>query len=214
ADGIPKIVAKCIEIVERDGLEETGIYRVCCVASELQKLRRQFDQSYSAAETVLEQKSVHVAANLLKLFFRELPEPLFTTQLYPLFLRAIQMNDPDNQRLSLLENISNLPQTNRRILYRLLDHLILVSRNSQQNMMHLENLAVVFGPTLMRPSKLVDSNSSYYAQSGSSQQLNKLVVNVKQEPDLDQMSNELQGSMFQCQIVLQCLKLRRDNQLI
>ncbi|CAF1584880.1 unnamed protein product, partial [Didymodactylos carnosus] len=162
----------------------------------------------------LEQKSVHVAANLLKLFFRELPEPLFTTQLYPLFLRAIQMNDPDNQRLSLLENISNLPQTNRRILYRLLDHLILVSRNSQQNMMHLENLAVVFGPTLMRPSKLVDSNSSYYAQSGSSQQLNKLVVNVKQEPDLDQMSNELQGSMFQCQIVLQCLKLRRDNQLI
>ncbi|CAF0838380.1 unnamed protein product, partial [Didymodactylos carnosus] len=211
---IPRIVAKCIEIVERDGLKETGIYRVCCVASELHKLRRHFDQSYSTAESILEQKNVHVAANLLKLFFRELPEPLFTTQLYSLFLRAIQMNDPDNQRLSLLENVSNLTHTNRQILYYLLDHLIRISQHSQQNMMHLENLAVVFGPTLMRPSKLVDLGSRNYVRSGSSHHLNKLIPNGKQETDLDQMTNELQGSMLQCQVVLQCLKLRRDHQLI
>jgi hypothetical protein len=72
-------------MVERDGLTETGIYRVCCVTSDLQKLRREFDRQYSRGEEMLNEKNVHVAANLLKLFFRELPEPLFTGTLYKQF---------------------------------------------------------------------------------------------------------------------------------
>jgi hypothetical protein len=205
-DGIPRIVVKCIEIVNRDGLEETGIYRVCCVTSDLQKLRHQFDRDYDSAERMLAAKNVHVAANLLKLFFRELPEPLFTTALYKRFLDAIQLTDIDNQRITLLNVLDNLPADHRRILFYLLDHLIRVSEHSNKNMMHLDNLAVVFGPTLMRPSKLI--MTTYY--SGSNQRLN-VASNNSGQTDLDQMSSELQGSMCQCQVVLACLKLRRDG---
>ena len=92
-NGIPRIIVKCIEMVDRDGLKETGIYRVCCVASDLQKLRHQFDRNYYRGEEMLAEKNVHVAANLLKLFFRELPEPLFTSTFYKQFLHAIQLTD-------------------------------------------------------------------------------------------------------------------------
>jgi breakpoint cluster region protein len=196
-------------MVERDGLNETGIYRVCCVASELQKLRHEFDRNSHRGEDLLTQKIVHVAANLLKLFFRELPEPLFSSTLYKQFLQAIQLTDIDNQRISLLKTLELLHPDNRKILFYLLDHLICVSKYSNINMMHLENLAVVFGPTLMRPSKLTPT--TYY--SGSNQRLNVQTNNNNQaiQTDIDQMSSELQDSMYQCQVVLACLKLRRDG---
>jgi hypothetical protein len=74
-------------------------------------------------------------------------------------------------------------------------------------MMHLDNLALVFGPTLMRPSKLI--LTTYY--SSSNQRLNTMNGQAAIPTDLDQMSSELQGSMYQCQVVLACLKLRRDG---
>ncbi|CAF3181711.1 unnamed protein product [Rotaria socialis] len=206
-DGIPRIILKCIEMVDRDGLKETGIYRVCCVTSDLQKLRHQFDRNYHRGEEMLTEKNVHVAANLLKLFFRELPEPLFTSTLYTEFLNAIQLTDIDNQHVILLKTLESLHPDNRKILFYLLDHLIRVSQDSDINMMHLDNLAVVFGPTLMRPSKLIVKNYFF----GSNQRLNAIGTNTP--TDLDQMSSELQGSMYQCQVVLACLKLRRDGLL-
>ena len=204
-NGIPRIVVKCIEMVDRDGLKETGIYRVCCVTSDLQRLRHQFDRNYHRAEEMLAEKNVHVAANLLKLFFRELPEPLFTSTLYKQFLHAIQFTDIDNQRVTLLNTLESLHTDNRKILFYLLDHLIRVSQYSDINMMHLDNLAVVFGPTLMRPSKLIIAN--YF--SSSNQRLT--AIGNSGQTDMDQMSSELQGSMHQCQVVLACLKLRRDG---
>ena len=192
-------------MVDRDGLEETGIYRVCCVTSDLQKLRHQYDRQQHRADEMLAEKNVHVAANLLKLFFRELPEPLFTSALYRQFVHAIQLTDMDNQRVTLLKTFELLHPDNRRILLFLLDHLLRVSKYSTVNMMHLENLAVVFGPTLMRPSTLIVAASF----SGSTQALNTSHLDLS--VDNDQMSSELQGSMYQCQVVLAYLKLRRDG---
>jgi hypothetical protein len=204
-DGIPRIIVTCIQMVDRDGLKETGIYRVCCITSDLQRLHHQFDRNYYRGEEMLAEKNVHVAANLLKLFFRELPEPLFTSTYYKEFLHAIQLTDTDNQRATLVTIIESLNSDNRRILFYLLDHLIRVSQYSDINMMHLDNLAVVFGPILMRSSKLVMAN----VFSGSNQCLNAIGNNG--QTDLDQMSSELQDSMHQYQVVFACLKLRRDG---
>ena len=196
-------------MVERDGLNETGIYRVCCVASDLQKVRNELDRNYRRGEEMLTQKNVHVAANLLKLLFRELPEPLFSSALYKQFLNTIQLTDVDNQRVTLLKILELLDADNRKILFYLLDHLIRVSQHSHINMMHLENLAVVFGPTLMRPSKLI-TTTCYSDNNQDSNAITNHAGSVTQT-DHDQMSSELQGSMYQCQVVLACLKLRRDG---
>ena len=206
-DGIPRIIYKCIEMVDRDGLDETGIYRVCCVTSDLQKLRREYDRNQHRAEDFLSGKNVHVAANLLKLFLRELPEPLFTSTFYRDWVHAIQLADVDNQRVALLKTFELLHQDNRRIILFLFDHLLRVSKHSSVNMMHLDNLAVVFGPTLMRPSKQIEQ--VYYPQN--SQSLNTSHLDLSTETD--QMSSELQGSMDQCRVVLAYLRLKRDGLL-
>ncbi len=139
----------------------------------------------------------------MKLFFRELPEPLFTSTLYKQFLNAIQLTDVDNQRVMLLNTFELLHTDNRKILFYLFDHLIRVSQYSNTNMMHLDNLAVVFGPTLMRPAKLT-------LPLNINPRLNPINGQVTSN-DLDSMSSELQGSMYQCQVVLLCLKLRQDG---
>ena len=194
---------KCIALVENDGLTETGIYRVCCVASDLLKLRHEFDKNSHRAEELLAQKNVHVAANLLKFFFRELPEPMFTSTLYKQFISVIQLTDVDNKRVMLLNTFDLLHTDNRKILFYLFDHLVRVSQQSNINMMHLENLAVVFGPTLMRPANLtLPPNNNPRLNTNNNQQAS---------PDLDSMASELKDSMFQCQVVLLCLKLRRDG---
>lgn len=202
------MIVKCIRLVEQDGLTETGIYRVCCVASDLQKLRQEFDRNSRRAEDILDQKNVHVPANLLKLFFRELPEPIFTSALYKQFVNAIQLTDKDYQRVMLIKTFELLDSANQKILFYLFDHLIRVSEYSHMNMMHLDNLAVVFGPTLMRPSKLIVtpaySSGEQHSSAGNGQAT---------ATDLDQMSSELQGSMYQCQVVLACLKLRQAKKL-
>lgn len=192
-------------MVEEHGLDETGIYRVCCVTSDLQKLRNLFDRNSQAAERSLEEKNVHVAANLLKLFFRELPEPLFTTRLYQDFVTAIELKDVENQQVTLINTLNQLSADYRRILLYLFDHLIRVSDHSNKNMMHLDNLAVVFGPTLMRPSKLIVTGNQQRSNPSSSN--NGQAV----QTDRDQMLSELQSSMKQCQIVLACLKLRKEG---
>lgn len=182
-------------MVDRDGLKETGIYRVCCVTSDLQKLRQIFDRDCTQGEKFLAEKNVHVAANLLKMFFRQLPEPIFTSTLYKNFINAIKLSDMDYRRVTLLTHFSNLPESHKRILFYLFDHLIRVSENSSSNMMHLDNLAVVFGPTLMRPSNSLAQNQGL----------------TPMQTDLDHMSSELQDSMHQCQIVLACFKLRQEG---
>jgi hypothetical protein len=68
----------------------------------------------------------HVAANFLKLFFRELPESLLTNTIYKQFLNAIQLTDTDNQRVTLLKTFELLNTDNRQILFYLFDYLIYV----------------------------------------------------------------------------------------
>lgn len=144
----------------------------------------------------------------MKLFFRELPEPIFTSALYKQFISAIQLTDKGYQRVMLLNTFQLLDSANQRILFYLFDHLIRVSEHSQMNMMHLDNLAVVFGPTLMRPSKLIVTPTYSMGEHHSNAGNGQATVT-----DLDQMSSELQGSMYQCQVVLACLKLRQAKAL-
>ena len=50
-------------------------------------------------------KDVNVVSSLLKSFFRKLPEPLFTGDLYPVFIEASKIDDP-NTRLHALKKLS------------------------------------------------------------------------------------------------------------
>uniref|UniRef100_A0A8C9Z4D9 Rho GTPase activating protein 45 n=1 Tax=Sander lucioperca TaxID=283035 RepID=A0A8C9Z4D9_SANLU len=80
SDGIPFIITKCISEIERRALKMKGIYRVNGVKTRVEKLCQAFENGKELVE--LSQCSPHDISNVLKLYLRQLPEPIMLFRLY------------------------------------------------------------------------------------------------------------------------------------
>ncbi|KAM6939451.1 rho GTPase-activating protein 45 isoform 2-T2 [Lycodopsis pacificus] len=80
SDGIPFIITKCIFEIERRALKMKGIYRVNGVKTRVEKLCQAFENGKELVE--LSQCSPHDISNVLKLYLRQLPEPIMLFRLY------------------------------------------------------------------------------------------------------------------------------------
>ncbi|XP_057650629.1 breakpoint cluster region protein [Chionomys nivalis] len=150
---VPYIVRQCVEEIERRGMEEVGIYRVSGVATDIQALKAAFDVNNKDVSVMMSEMDVNAIAGTLKLYFRELPEPLFTDEFYPNFAEGIALSDPVAKESCMLNLLLSLPEANLVTFLFLLDHLKRVAEKEPVNKMSLHNLATVFGPTLLRPSE-------------------------------------------------------------
>ncbi|XP_025256411.1 breakpoint cluster region protein isoform X1 [Theropithecus gelada] len=150
---VPYIVRQCVEEIERRGMEEVGIYRVSGVATDIQALKAAFDVNNKDVSVMMSEMDVNAIAGTLKLYFRELPEPLFTDEFYPNFAEGIALSDPVAKESCMLNLLLSLPEANLLTFLFLLDHLKRVAEKEAVNKMSLHNLATVFGPTLLRPSE-------------------------------------------------------------
>ncbi|KAM5226420.1 breakpoint cluster region protein isoform 1-T1 [Hipposideros larvatus] len=150
---VPYIVRQCVEEIERRGMEEVGIYRVSGVATDIQALKAAFDVNNKDVSVMMSEMDVNAIAGTLKLYFRELPEPLFTDEFYPNFAEGIALSDPVAKESCMLNLLLSLPEANLVTFLFLLDHLKRVAEKEAVNKMSLHNLATVFGPTLLRPSE-------------------------------------------------------------
>nr|XP_003419222.1 breakpoint cluster region protein [Loxodonta africana] len=150
---VPYIVRQCVEEIERRGMEEVGIYRVSGVATDIQALKAAFDANNKDVSVMMSEMDVNAIAGTLKLYFRELPEPLFTDEFYPNFAEGIALSDPVAKESCMLNLLLSLPEANLVTFLFLLDHLKRVAEKETVNKMSLHNLATVFGPTLLRPSE-------------------------------------------------------------
>ncbi|XP_028175842.1 rho GTPase-activating protein 23-like [Ostrinia furnacalis] len=90
---------------------------------------------------------VHVASSLLKAYLRRLPDPLLTAELYPAFIAADR--SPERAR-QLRRLVRALPDAHYETLKYLVQHLRRVVALAPHNKMEARNLAIVFGPTLVR----------------------------------------------------------------
>jgi len=92
----------------------------------------------------------HVVSSLLKRYFREMKEPLLTWQLYEAFLAVAEL-DPSEMKKGALAVLKELPQNNLLMFLALFQYLHSVSANHKMNLMDAKNLAIVFGPNILRP---------------------------------------------------------------
>uniref|UniRef100_A0A3Q3G3Y6 ABR activator of RhoGEF and GTPase n=1 Tax=Labrus bergylta TaxID=56723 RepID=A0A3Q3G3Y6_9LABR len=150
---VPYIVRQCIEEVEKRGIDEVGIYRISGVATDIQALKTAFDTNTKDILMMLSDMDINAIAGTLKLYFRELPEPLLTDRLYPAFMEGIALSDPAAKENCMMHLLRSLPDPNLMTFLTLLEHLKRVAEKEPINKMSLHNLATVFGPTLLRPSE-------------------------------------------------------------
>ena len=96
-------------------------------------------------------------SSLLKMYFRELPNPVCTFSLYDRFVSAVQSTDEDDERSCELRKVLGcLPKPNHRTLASLVRHLHRVSLHSDSTGMTAKNLAIVWAPNLLRYSSAND----------------------------------------------------------
>ncbi|KFD57764.1 hypothetical protein M513_01434 [Trichuris suis] len=151
---VPKFVAVCTSLIEERGLETDGLYRMSGNLSQIQKIRCSIDQEkYSL---LINESDIHVITGTLKLFFRELQEPLFPMFLVKDFMSAIKLQNAKLRFKAFKELVARMPVPHHNTLNVLLIHLLRVAQNSAKNRMQVHNLAIVFGPTLFCSSPKPD----------------------------------------------------------
>ncbi|GIX72526.1 hypothetical protein CEXT_626881 [Caerostris extrusa] len=146
---IPLVLKCCTEFIEQHGIVD-GIYRLSGVTSNIQKLRHAFDEDRVPNlmdEAILQ--DIHCVASLLKMYFRELPNPLLTFHLYDKFVNAVQA-DEDMRLLKLRDVVQQLPPPHYRSLEYLMRHLSKVAAHGFQTGMTPKNVAIVWAPNLLR----------------------------------------------------------------
>ncbi|XP_055031098.1 rho GTPase-activating protein 12b isoform X5 [Misgurnus anguillicaudatus] len=148
---VPNFVKMCIEHVENTGLNVDGLYRVSGNLAVIQKLRFavNHDEKINLEENKWE--DIHVTTGALKMFFRELPEPLFTYTSFNDFVEAIKNSDYKQRVQSIKDLIKQLPKPNQETMKVLFQHLKRVIDHGEVNRMTTQSVAIVFGPTLLRP---------------------------------------------------------------
>ncbi|XP_076453329.1 uncharacterized protein LOC143288590 [Babylonia areolata] len=149
---VPTIVTACVQEVERRGMKETGIYRVSGVTSDVQRLKKYFDKNLKMGTSSLSEVDIHTVTSLVKLYLRELPDPVFTEASYPNFLDALKLNDKEGKEKCMLSLFYNLPDINYYTAVYILEHLLRVTRYESENKMSIHNLSTIFGPTLLAPA--------------------------------------------------------------
>uniref|UniRef100_A0A8C5HN87 Rho GTPase activating protein 12 n=1 Tax=Gouania willdenowi TaxID=441366 RepID=A0A8C5HN87_GOUWI len=148
---VPSFVKMCIEHVEDSGLSIDGLYRVSGNLAVIQKLRFAVNHDETVELTDNKWEDIHVTTGALKMFFRELPEPLFTYGSFTDFINAIKCSDYKQRVTSIKELIKKLPKANHDTMQVLFKHLRRVIDHSESNRMTTQSVAIVFGPTLLRP---------------------------------------------------------------
>ncbi|XP_026180154.1 rho GTPase-activating protein 23 isoform X4 [Mastacembelus armatus] len=150
---IPMIVEICCGLVEEMGLEYTGIYRVPGNNAMVSMLQDQLNKGVDINPAEEKWQDLNVVSSLLKSFFRKLPEPLFTNDKYNDFIDANRMENASDRLKTMNKLIRDLPDHYYHTLKFLVGHLKTVADNSDKNKMEPRNLALVFGPTLVRTSE-------------------------------------------------------------
>eukprot|EP01134_Creolimax_fragrantissima_P003649 CFRG3649T1 len=156
---VPRFVTSCIEKLETEiVMKEEGIYRVPGNLSLIQQIRAKADQGdltmkIEFTDTDFSRRDVHAITGALKLYLRELPEPLTTFESFRYWRDIAASSDELSLKIRLKETVHRLPPANYATLHALVSHLSKVAKYFEYNKMTNLNLAIVFGPTLIRPQK-------------------------------------------------------------
>ncbi|KAI8992126.1 Rho GTPase activation protein [Mycotypha africana] len=141
---VPCIISHCIKEIESRGLDVEGIYRKSGTYAQVKELQKEFNRENP---DLSKYDDVNVITSLLKLYFRELSAPLIPNY----FILPSSLTDQErlNKTYAILHQ---LPLEVYSTVKQLVQHLKRVHQHQSTNRMNSRNLAVVFGPTLMRCS--------------------------------------------------------------
>merc|ERR1712137_601564 len=149
AGEIPEVFTDLISCLEGHATETEGLFRKTAPVSEVSALIDRFHAGEDMDWNDIEDK--HLVGGVLMAFLLRLPEPLITFSAYAQLIDIVSSNKEREEQLAEIKKVIHaLPELNYLMLEHLLDFLDTMTRDSDDNKMTSENLAICFGPGLLR----------------------------------------------------------------
>ncbi|KAF4977341.1 hypothetical protein FZEAL_6113 [Fusarium zealandicum] len=164
---VPIVVAKCGVFLKEKATSVEGIFRLSGSEKRIKELKTVFDSPDRYGKgLVWDGYTVHDAANVLRRYLNDLPEPVVPLDLYEKFrdpLRGAtkqavgdaegpQFVDNFNEKAAIERYqrlITELPPLNRQLLLYILDLLAVFAAKADENRMNSQNLAAIFQPGML-----------------------------------------------------------------
>lgn len=148
---LPLVVRDCIDYLQEFGIKTEGVYKAEPAPKEakLQHLKKLYNNRESNGWQDLD---VATAAALLKVYLRELPEPLLTAALISQFEEMSANSNVQEQEAELKDLVAQLPAENQVLLKWIALHLDAVSENNPTT--NAQSLAMIFSPILQTSHRL------------------------------------------------------------
>ncbi|PRP85581.1 hypothetical protein PROFUN_06370 [Planoprotostelium fungivorum] len=137
---VPDLVLECIAELDAKGLRTEGLFRVPGTHTVINRMRADIESGKSLSQTPPHNE--HDVASVLKMYFRELPSPLFGD------IETVNQLAQKNELEAFKEHIRRLPEVNRELMKALFGLLNRVQQQSKFNLMTTKNLALIFSATL------------------------------------------------------------------
>lgn len=168
---LPQSIQQAMRYLRSQCLDQVGIFRKSGVKSRIQNLRQMNETSPD--NVCYEGQSAYDVADLLKQYFRDLPEPIFTSKLTTTFLHIYQLLPKDQWLAAAQAATLLLPDENREVLQTLLYFLSDIA-SAEENQMTAGNLAVCLAPSIFHlnvskkdsPSPRIKSKRSLVGRPG------------------------------------------------
>lgn len=135
-------------------MDVEGIYRKSGGNSQVQQVKEWFENPSKDFDLSDPDLDIHAVTSGLKQYFRRLPTPLITYDVYDKLLDTTTIADKDNRIDAMQQALEELPRVHYDTLDYLIRHLARVVDQDKENLMTSMNVAVVFAPTIMRPESL------------------------------------------------------------
>lgn len=87
---LPPAIQDALRYIRKNAIDAVGIFRKSGVRSRIQKLRHSIENTPSAAAELYEEQQPFDIADLVKQYFRELPEALLTNKMSETFIAIYQ----------------------------------------------------------------------------------------------------------------------------
>uniref|UniRef100_A0A674CLI7 StAR related lipid transfer domain containing 8 n=1 Tax=Salmo trutta TaxID=8032 RepID=A0A674CLI7_SALTR len=189
---LPQGIQQAMRYLRSQCLEKVGIFRKSGVKSRIQTLRKLNENSPDHVS--YQGQSAYDVADLLKHYFRDLPEPVLTTKLTDTFLQIYHCVPKDMRLQAAQAAVILLPDENREVLQTLLYFLSDIA-SAEENQMTAGNLAVCLAPSILHlnVSKKEGTSPRYVLVCG--------------KPDHKDLSENMAASQGLSHMIVECKKL-------
>eukprot|EP01100_Stratorugosa_tubuloviscum_P003654 TRINITY_DN188_c1_g4_i2.p1 TRINITY_DN188_c1_g4~~TRINITY_DN188_c1_g4_i2.p1 ORF type:complete len:287 (-),score=133.17 TRINITY_DN188_c1_g4_i2:85-945(-) len=145
---VPDLILQSATWLQSKSIRTQGLFRVSANSAVVDNLKKSYD-SGNLIKWDDYTEDPHIVAGLLKSYLRELREPILTYDLYESFIN-VDLDDIEKRTHSMRCLVVLLPLNHLTLLRFLIGFLVEVIKFSDVNLMTAQNLAIVFGPIMLR----------------------------------------------------------------